>query len=289
MILVSASASRLRQVTELIKEALRVAGIEEEVVSSEDLAPEDLWLERFRGLSEEARCVVFDLSRAGPHVQLEYALLSRNDESAGPRRARDRRVLLLAEDIDSVPAHLGTYQVLIYGGSQREAVRLVSRHLAARYGRSRLEPSPPSIFVSYAHEDVAYLDRLAVHMRPLVREGLIDRWDDRRIRVGDRWQAEISAALERSAAAVLLVSADFYASDFIIEDELPPLLAAAKRRGVRIYPLIVSFCRYRRDDRLAAFAAHNDPAEPLAALPAWQRDAVYDSLTAEIERDLSLM
>ena len=84
------------------------------------------------------------------------------------------------------------------------------------------------IFISYSHEDSKYLHRLKVHIKPLERQGLVELWDDTKIKAGDKWEKSIFNALNRSAIAILIISADFLASDFIIENELPPLLEKAK-------------------------------------------------------------
>src|SRR5919206_406000 len=95
--------------------------------------------------------------------------------------------------------------------------------------------SSPSIrtkvFISYSHADKDWLERLKRHLKPLVREGRLDYWDDTHIRPGDDWRQEIRTALDTAQAAVLLISADFFASDFIDENELPPLLAAGQAMG----------------------------------------------------------
>jgi len=92
-----------------------------------------------------------------------------------------------------------------------------------------------------------------VHLKPLERDGLIDLWVDTRLRPGDRWKKEISAALERAQVAILLISADFLASDFITNDELPPILTAAEQKGTRIIPIILKPCRFARDKNLRHF------------------------------------
>ncbi len=80
-----------------------------------------------------------------------------------------------------------------------------------------------NVFISYSHKDKKWLERLQAHLKPLERAGLVDRWDDTRIEAGDEWRKEIRQALDAARVVVLLVSADFMASDFIAKDELPPL------------------------------------------------------------------
>ena len=140
-----------------------------------------------------------------------------------------------------------------------------------------------SVFVSYCHRDRAYLDRLKVHLKPLVREGEIHLWDDSRLKAGDRWQSEIGTALKSACAAILLVSPDFFASDFITTKELPPLLSKAEGEGTRIIPLIVNHCGFTGDRDLNVFQAFNNPAEPLSSLADDKREAIYARLAGEIK------
>ena len=79
------------------------------------------------------------------------------------------------------------------------------------------------VFVSYSHKDLRWLERLQVHLAPYVRRGDVTLWDDTKIQPGDLWQPAIQNAIERAAAFVLLVSADFLASEFIVSKELPRL------------------------------------------------------------------
>ena len=93
----------------------------------------------------------------------------------------------------------------------------------------------PRVFISYSRRDRKALDRFSHLFKPVVRDDEIDLWDDSRIRAGDVWQAELDRSLDSIAAAVLLVSADFLASNFIHERELPPIFAAWEQRGIKIY------------------------------------------------------
>jgi hypothetical protein len=140
------------------------------------------------------------------------------------------------------------------------------------------------IFISYSHNDREYLDRLLIHLKPLEKEGLIDVWADTRLKAGDQWREEIKKALDRASVAILLVSADFLASDFITENELPPLLHKAQEQGTRIISVILKACRFARDKNLRQFQAFNNPNETVVRMTAGKQEKLYDALAAEVER-----
>jgi hypothetical protein len=121
------------------------------------------------------------------------------------------------------------------------------------------------VFVSYSHADAQFLKRLRVHFTPFERDYSIKVWSDEKIHAGQQWREEIEKALKQTAVAILLVSADFLASDFIVKQELPPLLDAAQSEGVSILCFILSHCSFT-STRLAKYQAVNDPAKPLTSL-----------------------
>lgn len=145
----------------------------------------------------------------------------------------------------------------------------------------------PKIFVSYAHTDKEWLERMNVHLKPLERTHNVELWTDQKIGVGKRWLDEIQNALDESQVAVLLVSAHFLASDFIADGELPPLLQKAEQEGTRIMPVIVGSCDFRGHPDLGAFQSANDPEAPLQALSAVQVDQVFVKLKRAIEEALA--
>ena len=127
------------------------------------------------------------------------------------------------------------------------------------------------------------LERLRVHLKPLERDNLIDPWDDTRLKTGQLWKDEIKNALATAKVAVLLVSADFLASDFIATEELPPLLAAERARGLIIMPVILGPCRYTETPGLAQFMSVNDPARPISKMRKPDREAIWVKLAKNIE------
>ena len=130
------------------------------------------------------------------------------------------------------------------------------------------------------------MERLRVHLRPLQREGAIDYWDDGRIEYGGRWADDIEAALKKARIAILLVSGYFLASEFVVRNELPGLLAAAEERGTTILPVIIKPCRFLRDSRLSVFRAVNDPRTPLMSLSEVAQERIYDQVAERIENEL---
>ena len=148
------------------------------------------------------------------------------------------------------------------------------------------ERRPPQVFISYSHKDREWLERPQVFLKPLERAGMLERWDDTRIKTGERWHDEIKKALASANVAVLLVSADFLASDFIANEELPPLLAAEQARGLVVMPVILKPCRFAKTPSIAQFQAVNRGLKPLLEMTEAEREALWNQLTDDIEEAL---
>jgi hypothetical protein len=110
------------------------------------------------------------------------------------------------------------------------------------------------------------LAKLRPHLHPLDDDGELDLWDDSRIEPGLDWLEEIQAALANARVAILLVSADFLASDFIRGTELPSLLSNARQHDCLVLPLILRPCRFSDIPTLQQFQALNSPQRPLSRM-----------------------
>ncbi|ABW67429.1 toll/interleukin-1 receptor domain-containing protein [Desulfosudis oleivorans] len=144
-----------------------------------------------------------------------------------------------------------------------------------------------TVFISYSHEDQKHLKRLHVHIKPLEKKGLVDVWDDTKLIAGDKWREQITSALSKAAIAVLIISADFLASDFIVDNELPPILKKAELEGTLVLPVILKPCRFLREDTLSRFQALNPPDKPILSMPEVEQEIMWDKLSQRIEIELN--
>lgn len=104
----------------------------------------------------------------------------------------------------------------------------------------------PVVFISYSHKDEAWKDKLLPHLNALVQAGVaMEVWHDRRIDGGDKWYPEITDAMDKAAAAILLISADFLASRFCVQEEVPALIRRREEAGMLLIPVLVRKCRWK--------------------------------------------
>jgi WD40 repeat protein len=142
------------------------------------------------------------------------------------------------------------------------------------------------VFVSYSHLDRDWLDRLLVFLKPFTGPDF-RVWADPYIKDGADWRRDISRVLDRSCVAVLLVSPDFLASDFIRQEELPQLLAGVDAGTISLFPIPISASNYKatplRDHQFA-----HPPSRPLDVMPRPRRNAalvrITEKIAAEVER-----
>ncbi len=139
------------------------------------------------------------------------------------------------------------------------------------------------VFISYSHVDEPFLDRLLVHLKPLITDGDIDIWSDKRIKPGDQWNKEIISALEGTKVAILLVSADFIASSYITQVELPHLIKATSEEGAMIIPIFLKPSNLNRFENINKYQGINSPNETLIDLPEPEREKIFVKVSQRVE------
>jgi len=99
--------------------------------------------------------------------------------------------------------------------------------------------TPLSLFISYAHEDEAALQKLGKHLSSLQRERLITGWYDRQIAAGADWEREIKDNLLKADIILLLISADFTGSEYCVSIEAALAVDRWKSNQARLIPVIL--------------------------------------------------
>ena len=98
---------------------------------------------------------------------------------------------------------------------------------------------PVEVFYSYAHEDASLRDTLEKHLSLLHRQGLIFQWHDRQIAAGTDWAQALDIHLERASVILLLISADFLASDYCYGIEVKRALERHQANEARVIPILL--------------------------------------------------
>ena len=144
------------------------------------------------------------------------------------------------------------------------------------------------IFISYAHEDRPYLDRLLTHLQPLKMQDQVCAWSDKNLEPGTHWSSFIELSISHARVFVLFISKHFLASDFIRKSELPFILSKQLNRKKRILPVMINPClfdvtffRYPDPELgphifdLSSIQFFNDTNKPLSELTENEQDMVF--------------
>jgi internalin A len=137
------------------------------------------------------------------------------------------------------------------------------------------------LFYSYSHKDEGLRNELETHLKLLQRQGLIETWHDRKIEAGAEWKEKIDDNLERADIILLLVSADFIASDYCYEKEMKRALERHEKKEARVIPVIVRDVNWR----IAEFAKLQAlPKDGLAVTKWADKDSAWRNVSEGIER-----
>src|SRR2546421_7642722 len=98
---------------------------------------------------------------------------------------------------------------------------------------------PFSVFISYSHHDRALREELETHLSNLRRQNVIASWYDGDISPGTEWKSQIIEHLNTDQIILLLVSADFMASDFCYSIEMKEAIARHDANQARVIPILL--------------------------------------------------
>ena len=156
--------------------------------------------------------------------------------------------------------------------------------LAVKKGKNMT--TPLKVFISYSHKDEEFKDELVTMLTSLQRRGVIDAWQDRRIEEGDEWYQDIQDAMNDCELAILLVSANFLASPFIQDEEIPKLLKRRMEEDLRVVPIIVKQCMWQSEPAIKDIQVLPRDGKPVITFSKdnGDRDQVWTDIAKAIEK-----
>src|SRR5215469_1147613 len=135
------------------------------------------------------------------------------------------------------------------------------------------------LFVSYSHKDEALRDELETHLKLLQRQQVISIWHDRKILPGDEWDRGIDSRIDRANIILLLISADFIASEYCWQKEVTRALQRHAAKEATVVPLLLRPCDWKG----APFGKLQGLPKDMKAVTAWpDRDAAWTDVAIGI-------
>jgi formylglycine-generating enzyme required for sulfatase activity len=143
---------------------------------------------------------------------------------------------------------------------------------------------PIKVFVSYSHQDDDLRKELGKHLSGLERRKLIKLWLDRDIDAGLEWASEIYQNLEQAAIILLLVSADFIASEYCYGIEMTRALDLHEAGIAEVIPVIIRDCDWTGAPfgKLQAIPADNKAVTTWGNGDQYARDTAWKIVSKEI-------
>jgi hypothetical protein len=137
------------------------------------------------------------------------------------------------------------------------------------------------LFYSYSSADEVLRTELEKHLTLLKREGVIETWSFRNIDAGTEWKKSIDSNLESATIVLLLISADFIASDYCWDIEMKRALERHESGDALVVPVILKPC----DWKTAPFAKLQGLPEDARPVTNWRpRDRAWTNVVAGLRR-----
>lgn len=143
---------------------------------------------------------------------------------------------------------------------------------------------PLSTFIIYAREDREALEKFRKHLQSLVRCKELYVWYDGEILPGMEWDMEIKDKLNSSHIVLLLISASFFNSDYILETELPHAIERYDNHLCKIIPIIITDCLWEVDPQISKFKVLPYNGKPIFSDHGFDENRVMKEVMLAIQK-----
>lgn len=104
---------------------------------------------------------------------------------------------------------------------------------------------PLKIFYSYAHKDKVLREELGKHLATFRARRVCEDWFDGLLQAGEEWDDTIKEKLRTADFILLLISADFLASNYVRSVELQEAMRRHGAKSARIVPIMLRPCNFK--------------------------------------------
>ena len=141
----------------------------------------------------------------------------------------------------------------------------------------------PLVFISYSHKDDTEKEQLVSQLKVLEKSEHIELWTDDKIEGGATWDEEVKKKITQASVVILLVSANFLTSDYILNEEVPNFLKRRQKEGLTVFPIIAKSCAWDTVDWLVKMNV-----KPKNGTPIWDGSniQIVDNKLATITREI---
>lgn len=101
------------------------------------------------------------------------------------------------------------------------------------------------IFIAYSQQDRDLMEQFKKQLSAAERIGLVDSWHDGEIEVGTDRELAAKKAMEKAEIVVLLLSANFFASEYLYEKEMTQALSLAEAGKATLIPVLLKECTWQ--------------------------------------------
>ena len=143
---------------------------------------------------------------------------------------------------------------------------------------------PLNIFICYARKDAEYLEEMKKQFRSLEGHYPLRVWTDNEIVPGEEWDKKIQKRLDAADVFVLLISAQFLSSEYILNVELEKAFQRHEEGHITIIPVIIKPCHWRANQQLSSLQALPNNGQTVST--ADDTDQAYLDVIEGIERSI---
>lgn len=145
----------------------------------------------------------------------------------------------------------------------------------------------PLVFIIYAREDERFRAELKKQLLPMERSGQLRVWTDRELIAGEHWEPAIKKQLQNADLILMLISSDYFDSDYIHAVELREALERHQRGEARVVPVIVRDCAWETDPVVNSLQVLPSDGKPVDDTRHWHsRDAAWADVVRGVGRTL---